>query len=91
MSRIEQLIAELCPDGVEFKELGKIVKISNGKDHKHLENGRFPVYGSGGIMRYANHFIYDEESVLIPRKMSSKPQKRNLNYRSKRPKSLRCY
>ncbi len=25
MSRIDELIAELCPDGVEFKELGEVV------------------------------------------------------------------
>jgi type I restriction enzyme, S subunit len=26
------------------------------------------VFGSGGIMRYANTFLYNKESVLIPRK-----------------------
>ena len=45
-------------------------KISNGKDHKNLEDGTIPVYGSGGIMRYANKSIYGKESVLIPRKGS---------------------
>ena len=30
MSRIEQLIAELCPDGVEFKELGEVMNITRG-------------------------------------------------------------
>ena len=30
MSRIEQLIAELCPDGVEFKELGECLKRTKG-------------------------------------------------------------
>ncbi len=52
MSRIEGLIAELCPDGVEFKRLGNIARIKNGKDHKPLDDGDIPVYGSGGIMRY---------------------------------------
>jgi len=70
MSNLEQLINELCPDGVKYKELGKIVKISNGKDHKHLADGEIPVYGSGGVMRYANQCIYDKVSVLIPRKGS---------------------
>lgn len=70
MSKLEQLINELCPEGVEYKELGKIVKISNGKDHKHLADEEIPVYGSGGVMRYANQCIYDKVSVLIPRKGS---------------------
>ena len=55
---------------VEWKALGEVVKISNGKDHKHLSEGKIPVYGSGGIMRYANDFIFEKETVLIPRKGS---------------------
>lgn len=48
--------------------LGEILEIKYGKDHKHLANGEFPVYGSGGIMRYAEKPIYDKPSILIPRK-----------------------
>jgi type I restriction enzyme S subunit len=70
MGRIDELIAELCPEGVEFKRLGDIVRIKNGKDHKTLGDGEFPVYGSGGIMRYADTYAYNKPSVLIPRKGS---------------------
>ena len=70
MNKIEKLIQKHCPNGVIFKQLREIAKISNGKDHKHLNEGKFPVYGSGGIMRYADQFIYTEKSVLIPRKGS---------------------
>jgi type I restriction enzyme S subunit len=35
---------------------------------KKLSDGNVPVYGSGGIMRYADQYLYDKESVLIPRK-----------------------
>lgn len=70
MSKLEELINELCPNGVKYTSLEKVAKISNGKDHKHLENGEIPVYGSGGIMRYANQYIYNKVSVLIPRKGS---------------------
>lgn len=70
MNKIEKLIQDYCPEGVEYKELKQVATISNGKDHKHLENGKIPVYGSGGIMRHASMFIYNKESVLIPRKGS---------------------
>lgn len=70
MSRIDELIAELCPRGVQFKALGDLVRIRNGKDHKHLGDGQIPVYGSGGVMRYADTFAYEKPSVLIPRKGS---------------------
>jgi type I restriction enzyme S subunit len=56
----------------EWKEykLGEIITIKYGKDHKHLKDGSFPVYGSGGIMRYVEKYLYDKESILIPRKGS---------------------
>ena len=44
--------------------------IKNGRDHKHLGNGIYPVYGSGGEMRKVDSFIYSGESILIPRKGS---------------------
>ncbi|MEL4205001.1 restriction endonuclease subunit S, partial [Plesiomonas shigelloides] len=55
---------------VEWKRLGDVVRIKNGKDHKSLGEGKFPVYGSGGIMRYADTYAYNKPSVLIPRKGS---------------------
>ncbi|MGV0948988.1 restriction endonuclease subunit S [Empedobacter falsenii] len=54
----------------ELKILKDVAKISNGKDHKIFKDGSIPVYGSGGIMRYIDTSIYEEESVLIPRKGS---------------------
>jgi type I restriction enzyme S subunit len=48
--------------------LEELLQIKNGRDHKHLPEGMIPIYGSGGIMRYGNQSIYDEESILLPRK-----------------------
>lgn len=50
--------------------LEDVLKIKNGKDYKHLKKGNIPVYGSGGVMTYVDKFMYDKESVLIPRKGS---------------------
>ena len=70
MSRLDELITELCPDGVEYRELKDILIIKNGKDYKSLAEGTYPVYGSGGIMTYVSDYVYDKPSVLIPRKGS---------------------
>ena len=70
MSRLEELIQEYCPNGVEYKELQSVLKIKNGKDYKSLGAGDIPVYGSGGIMTYVDSYVYDKPSVLIPRKGS---------------------
>lgn len=50
--------------------LGELLVIKNGKDHKALNDGNIPVYGSGGLMRYVNKSIYEGESILLPRKGS---------------------
>lgn len=65
----EELKREI-PEGWEVNRFGEVVIIKNGKDHKHLKSGSFPVYGSGGVMRYVNEYLYDSESILIPRKGS---------------------
>lgn len=49
-------------------KLSELVEIKYGKDHKHMVDGNIPVYGSGGIMRFANKALYENESILIPRK-----------------------
>lgn len=50
MSKLEELIQELCPDGVEYKVLGEICNISRGrvmsKDYIKNNIGQFPVYSS---------------------------------------------
>lgn len=58
------------PQGWEKKKITDILDIKYGKDHKKLKDGPIPVYGTGGIMRYANSSLYCGESVLIPRKGS---------------------
>ena len=70
MSKLDELLAELCPDGVEYRELKDVLTIKNGKDYKGLSEGNYPVYGSGGIMAYVSDYVYDKPSVLIPRKGS---------------------
>lgn len=54
----------------EWKEykLGDVLAIKYGKDHKVLNDGKIPCYGSGGVMRHVDKSIYEKESILIPRK-----------------------
>lgn len=52
----------------QLGHLSDLITVRYGKDHKKLADGAYPVYGSGGIMRYVEKPLYDKESVLIPRK-----------------------
>ena len=56
------------PEGWRVCTLKDLVFVKYGKDHKKLNDGEIPVYGSGGIMRYVDEFLYSGESILIPRK-----------------------
>ena len=56
------------PEGWGVEKLKYFLTIKNGKDHKHLQDGKFAVYGSGGIMRTVVDYLYSGESILFPRK-----------------------
>ena len=70
MSRLADLIAQLCPDGVEYRPLSELVRIRNGCDYKALSSGNVPVYGSGGVMTHVSEALGEGPTVLIPRKGS---------------------
>ena len=73
MNDIEKLLAELCPNGVEWKELGnqEIAKLSRGKvmSKKFLEEnkGNYPVYSSqtanNGEIGKITSFDFDGEYI----------------------------
>jgi type I restriction enzyme S subunit len=58
---------EAYPDWEE-KRLGEVLTIGSGRDHKHLESGDIPVFGTGGYMRSVNKKLYSGETVFIGRK-----------------------
>ena len=55
--------------GMKYK-LCEIATIKYGKNQKNVvsDNGKIPIYGTGGHMGYATTFLYDKPSVLIGRK-----------------------
>jgi type I restriction enzyme S subunit len=67
-SEFEESELGWIPKGWAVKPLNGLLEIKYGKDHKKLNAGSIPVYGSGGVMRLADKFLYVGESVLIPRK-----------------------
>ncbi|MEO2268619.1 restriction endonuclease subunit S [Pseudoalteromonas sp. YIC-656] len=61
-------VAGWIPKGWSSIYLSDLLDVKYGKDHKKLDEGEYPVYGSGGLMRRVDKFLYEGESVLIPRK-----------------------
>jgi type I restriction enzyme S subunit len=58
------------PKGWEKVQFEDCLIIRNGKNQKKVENpaGKYPIYGSGGIMSYADNYICEENTVIIGRK-----------------------
>ena len=49
-----------------------VLEIKNGRNQKNVKNpnGKYPIYGSGGIMGYADDYICEAGTVIIGRKGS---------------------
>ena len=50
----------------------EVLEIKNGKNQRQVENpnGKYPIYGSGGVMGHADDYLCDAETVVIGRKGS---------------------
>ena len=68
MSKIFDLINELCPKGVEFRELGDIADIGTGSSNRQDEdsNGKYPFYVRSKNILKSNTFEFDETAIIIP-------------------------
>lgn len=56
--------------GWQTKKWEDLLTIVNGKNQKKVicENGKYPIYGSGGIMGWANDYLCPQNTVIIGRK-----------------------
>ena len=57
-------------EGWTYKKWADVLTIINGKNQTAVESkdGEYPIYGSGGIMGYANNWLCPENCVVIGRK-----------------------
>ncbi len=74
MSRIDELIAALCPEGVGFKTLGEIFDMKAGKfissneiSKNQDEHFLYPCYGGNGIRGFVRQNNQEGKYILIGR------------------------
>ena len=69
MSRLEELISDLCPNGVVFRNLEDCCSILDSKrkpiTKRNREGGKYPYYGANGIQDYVADYIFDGTFVLV--------------------------
>lgn len=69
MNKIERMLQELCPEGVEYKKLGEVCEILDSK-RKPVAKGKrtqgiYPYYGANGIQDYVDDYIFDGTFILL--------------------------
>ena len=69
MSKLNDLIKELCPNGVEHKKLGDVCTVATGDQlNKSLltDNGEYPVYNGGmAPSGYWNDYNAESDTIII--------------------------
>ena len=69
MSKIDELIEKLCPDGVVCKKLVECCVILDNQrkpiTKSVRELGEYPYYGANGIQDYVSDYIFEGTFVLV--------------------------
>ncbi len=67
MSRLEELLQTLCPDGVEFRKLGQLCNITTGKLNANAmtEGGKYPFFTCAKEVYQIDKFAFDTEALLV--------------------------
>ena len=68
MSKLEKLMQQYCPDGVEWIKIKDIAQVGTGSSNGNEadEDGKYPFFVRSQIVKSKNDFEYDEEAIIIP-------------------------
>lgn len=68
MSKLNELIKELCPDGVEFKQIKYIAEVGTGSSNGNeaQDDGEYPFFIRSQNVKRKNDWEYNEEAIIIP-------------------------
>ncbi len=68
MSKIDELIVQYCPNGLEYKELKQIADVGTGNrnGNEGIDGGEYPLYVRSKYIKSINSYDFDEEAIIIP-------------------------
>ena len=66
LSERKEMQIRICGKKMEYR-FEDILEIRNGKNQKAVENpeGRYPIYGSGGVIGYADDYICEADLSVL--------------------------
>ena len=69
MSKLEELIIKLCPNGIKYYNLEDCCYILDSKRMPIAKSqrveGKYPYYGANGIQDYVSDYLFEGEFVLV--------------------------
>ena len=68
MSKLDELIQELCPNGVEYKLIKNLAEVGTGSSNgnESQEDGEYPFFIRSQTVKRKNEWEYEEEAIIIP-------------------------
>ena len=68
MSKLGEMIARLCPNGVEYKKLGEVAEIGTGSSNRNESSvdGQYPFFVRSKQIERMDSYEFDEEAIIIP-------------------------
>ncbi len=68
MSKLDELIQQLCPDGVKYKSVQETAEVGTGRSNGNeaVEDGEYPFFIRSQTIQRKNDYEYDEEAIIIP-------------------------
>lgn len=68
MSRLGELIQQLCPDGVGYKKVGAIAEVGTGSSNGNeaSDDGQYPFFIRSQTIKRKSDYEYDDEAIIIP-------------------------
>lgn len=67
MTKIEEMLAELCPNGVEWYKLGEVCDIETGRLNANasVDGGKYPFFTTAKEISHIDKYRWDTEALLI--------------------------
>ena len=67
MSKLDDLLKELCPNGVEYDKLGSMCRIRTGKLNANamVENGKYPFFTCDAKPYKIDEYAFDTSAILV--------------------------
>ena len=68
MSKLNELMQSLCPDGVQYKKIKDIAEVGTGSSNGNeaQDDGDYPFFIRSQTVKHKNEWEYDEEAIIIP-------------------------